>query len=1241
MTVYYWQGIAGCTELFAPYQTKIQQLREGHYKALSLEELNTQGEPPIYSIRVNKKIRILFTVFEGQLLLLNVLKDHKYKRNPFIRHKAVLRQFLNKAHESEPVLADEDDEHEEAEFQPCSSIRGLNVEPDSAEDSSLRLAPEAMVPLYPFQQQLITLNARQQDALQARLPAIVRGPAGSGKSCVGFTALVQELKKGGVRKPLYVSQSARLVRQMQLLWEELAALEGLEPNAVEFMTYEDLFRAHVVGDLPMADEAHFKAWYSEVTQRDKPGQERLSADLVWREFRIRSGLTEQAYYDLGGKQSKLDDASRRWLSELYTHYLTHLGSDYFSPELHEFTKRLPYTLIIVDEAQDLSTCQLRNLYRAAARRNILYFLGDHQILYDGKSRLLFLKDLLYQSGITIDESRVLSLPITYRSAPEIIHIANTLIQLKYDVTGGAADKGEAAVIETCWTRPETGVASWIKPSELEGYLASIGKLDASTAVITSPEHMDEARARFPLNEIVYDWREVKGLQFERVIFYQPLHDSQARAIAKKGSITSKSHRGLPKDGDGDDTHIAFFDALITAVTRAKRELNVVQEESHQLKPLIARLKPAFIAEQTVAATSTPSVKSEATIRAEWEAQAIELLWGEQDHEQRVRDILVHHLGYATQEAVDAWLHRHRQQASHKVTPQASNPSTDRGAASSSGTVGENQQLTPQSAKSKPTPKHKKRPQPVRSNKTPRSAPTSAPMSVSTATSSSGATPTEPTLREQLANAQRLACNGDFESALTQLVACGFTEEQYRSQLFRWALGVNRHVQYAMLFVKNVVDLIGLLRMPSESFAGTQRDEVCESVAQTKSMFPDFVQDGDELYALMALPVTAFSQHQRELVWQHLDLSDTDVTGYDLSLLLALPESQLSPGQRSILWRSFQDRLRDVVRLPIDLMSLLALSKENFSDAERECVWTAIAPKLELLFKAGDEEDVALLFAKSTDFFPTTQRNLVWDAIKASLRSYIPSLRVLTLFLALPEEHLTGAQRADIWEILPDFVHYTDDLVTLFSLSYDVFPIEQRMELITNLKLEPLDRINSDLVGRQKLFALPKEQFSDDLREMLRTKIQEVNVIRDTALNEIRTSYQDFSPQQRHVALNVLGKNMPSYIKSPQDVLRFFSLPLVTFPMALRTRMLQGLQPEQLVSLVNDTRVLEQLSQLPQSLYTNEHRQLISQAAETIRLAVQGARKSILGNMPTSFFRPSERRDRGSQASGSSPYTLPS
>lgn len=495
--IYYWRDARGDHTRFSNYRQVIDRLLEGDHKGLHLEKLRgLSGGPPLYSIRVNQETRLLFTTYNTSIFLCDVVLNHDYHKSRFLQPK-FLKHFLSSLSDGKSGEVIEVCQAPAFELVKQGTF-GLGV----SGSSQCSLAPLEL-----YQTRFIALSTTQEQVLQTQLPALVRGPAGSGKTCVAISVLLQQVRRyaaTGSRLPvIYISQSAHLVKAMKEFWQDSVSAEVL-PVEVLFRTYQAFLREYLPTSISLADDTVFESWY--VNQKKM----NMSWNEVWREFRIRSGYTEAQYCALGQRQSSMDASQRQEVCCSYSRYLTYLISEnLFSPELQPLPAYPTHGLVVVDEAQDFSYGQLRELATLAENSAVIYLLGEHQVLFDGKSRLSFLKNMFYEYGRTPSE---ITLRETYRCPQRVTDVANQLIHLKYQVTGGSADKDETCEMSS---GPHgSGEAAWLLPTDQKGIDALKPEAQYTHfAVVTHPEYMEEARGRFE-TPLIFTVEAIKGLEYE-------------------------------------------------------------------------------------------------------------------------------------------------------------------------------------------------------------------------------------------------------------------------------------------------------------------------------------------------------------------------------------------------------------------------------------------------------------------------------------------------------------------------------------------------------------------------------------------------------------------------------------------------------------------------------------------------------------------------------------------------------
>ena len=616
--IYYWRDVVGDLEPFVKYMTQIEQLLAGDYKALHLERLQGSKKYPAYSIRVNSErgTRLLFTVVDGKICMLEVILGHDYHKSRFLRRGGLLSEALE----------------DEAKATTVAEIEG--IVPDSKDTTATEV-----IPIEFHQQKIICFNSDQEKAIATALPAIVYGQAGSGKTCVALSILsnyVREHRHNNEALPIiYVSQSPPLIKEMRGAWRASTSGDAALEAAVVFKTYEELLEDELLGTgLRCADDtALFNDWCAAQSKKSatKPLL-RLSAQEVWQEFRIRSGYSAKGYLELGARQSAMNQEDRETISHLYDAYIAYLLSkNSLSPELHSLTGRQRrYPFVVVDEAQDFSFGALSGLKTLANQDSVVFFLGDHQVLFDGKSRFSYIKSMLanFETGRKIP---VVELPGTYRCSAAVIELTNRLIDLKYRVTGGVADKVESTkmtVAEAASHRAGRSTIVNLSDKTALDALKEAAKRP-NLAVVTFPEYVDEAKIILE-TELVFTPKQAKGLEYAKVVVWRPLDcDDCSKACVKLGEAAREENAPTlfrAKNGHGDELLLPYFNEIITAITRAQDEVVVVQNTDYKIQRMYDAFNPA--ARPILA--SQPAVRplsrlEQLTTEAEWVAEVKKLL----------------------------------------------------------------------------------------------------------------------------------------------------------------------------------------------------------------------------------------------------------------------------------------------------------------------------------------------------------------------------------------------------------------------------------------------------------------------------------------------------------------------------------------------------------------------------------------------------------------------------------------
>jgi len=601
--VFFWQDIAGDNKKFEPYRDQINRLISGEYKALSLEKLKYLSPTPIYSIRINREARILFTTFHGKICLLDVVLNHDYHKSKFLKKPGILNAFLGKRSSEEKSLPMRLKGNAAEDFEAYDRIEGIEV----AAAGDIK-----NVALHNYQNQMVEFSEVQDNVLRSSLPLAISGPAGSGKSCVAMSMLINYVRenagKEGAFPIVYATQSEKLVALMQAMWRENLA-EELPPEAIiKFTTIKELYNEQIEEGWTLATSDIFSSWYNDYLYKIKSISKAGSKpspiltqekDDVWREFRIISGVSsKEEYLRLGEGQSTVTHELREVIFECNKAYIAHLEHNKLIEHELAILKPSDYKLAIIDEAQDLSYIQLKGL-NSFANGQIVYMLGEHQILFDGLSRLAYLQQCFYRSPRPLS---LIQLNGTYRSAQAILNVAMTMVKFKYGATGGATDKGE--IIELRATGDMAGVEGrtlWLNPeNKAELFSLNAEAISGKLAVIRwSEKGAKEARTAIG-TPLVFLPAEVKGQEFDTAVLWDPFASAECFKACEKlkahasgaSAAGGKGHRA--KKGESDTSFLPYFNELITAITRARKKLVIVHlGDYHKIEPLLEELYKVF------------------------------------------------------------------------------------------------------------------------------------------------------------------------------------------------------------------------------------------------------------------------------------------------------------------------------------------------------------------------------------------------------------------------------------------------------------------------------------------------------------------------------------------------------------------------------------------------------------------------------------------------------------------------
>ncbi len=567
----------------------------------------------IYSIRTNKKIRILFTyrVVNGinHIVVLEILRNHKYDTSRFLQ-KHVLGKYLEKNQAALETVVDADFEQTKLPQLSEGKSDGATV---------------IFTPAHENNGTFIVLDEVQETSLTARTPMIIEGPPGSGKTSLAVVLLKQAVENN--QRVLYVTQSRPLADKIKAEW--LASAEFVEGSA-DVLAYQAL-----VDGLQEDGKKTFENWFTAFLKekiKDKKIASRFAKEIdkVYEEFRIISGYSKDEYTSsrgIGLKQGlyqELED--RKWLYTVFTLWKHHLHSNNIKlSEFYELDEALheKYDLVIVDESQDFSHGQLQSLSKLAKNKNLVYCIDPRQNLHDENPKLIYLKKLLTNNETNLPPA-VVPLSTHYRCKANIMDFALVFNQLRIEL--GPKNKSEAKIADS---QNLGGVVEWLDPKD-SAALSKLQKMqnDANVCVVTQKEFVQEVKDKLGITQ-VFTPDQVKGLEYKTVILYKILNTNTLREVNKV--------LGQPLATE-NEMYSAALSACFVAATRAMDDLYVVQNEDRFNNHIVKKLKEKLPISSNV--DSTPAAPQEST-KEEWEERAKVL--AQNGNLEQARSIISKHL----------------------------------------------------------------------------------------------------------------------------------------------------------------------------------------------------------------------------------------------------------------------------------------------------------------------------------------------------------------------------------------------------------------------------------------------------------------------------------------------------------------------------------------------------------------------------------------------------------------------
>lgn len=604
--VLFWQGAIGHEGLLASQQDVIYKLLHNPtHSGLHLEQL---GNGHIFSARISGKSRLIFTSYvvngRSYLLVLDLLPNHEYDKCKFLQRK-VMRDYLAKHH---PELT--------AASLSATPIKTL-PDPFKIDEKPSLDEPWSYQAVSLMHERLVIFNEAQQQAICTQYPLLLSGMAGSGKSSVLFSLIIQALKKGSVqdKKHLYyIAHSARLAKTAKAELVKMLQAEGVTITKVlENYIRTDLGLIYCFDQSKMNQEFVPDNKYplnkSEVlaliqTQPLYKSIAKTKQDKIYHALTILNAIPgdisqrEQVFLKLGTRQlPEFNHTERKILIALNQALQKALGSNYAIVLQDIENCSVACDGIFIDEAHQQELSTLRNLRIVCENKLVLSMDSNQDLTHEGSIRALLLHfDELSNGGLSH-----IVLNKSYRNDQVICDVANLFLKFKRNIAKGLVDSFEASEMETTSCKPGYCQLLSEKNIKQQANLIDDWALEDGAAVpVIAFDEAEQVDVHTKLKtDFVLQPEEALSLDYSSVIIYLSENNRHVRFLERYCQQHQISLVELKDYINRGELHllpqqvidaVMFLRALHVAVTRAKHRIafyiNVPQKKNHLIRDLL-------------------------------------------------------------------------------------------------------------------------------------------------------------------------------------------------------------------------------------------------------------------------------------------------------------------------------------------------------------------------------------------------------------------------------------------------------------------------------------------------------------------------------------------------------------------------------------------------------------------------------------------------------------------------------
>ncbi len=262
-----------------PHLDKILKLANKDFSGLDLEKLASNVN--IYSMRLNKADRLLYTLLDDKILILELILNHDYQKSRFLNHSPLLKKLL---------------QHQSIAKDLVLELNFSQVDAPSLISASAPVKNIELVPMMKHDKKIIEFNPTQHQAMMTDSAVVVTGGAGSGKTCVAESKIkcffskirLQQLPSDSVL--LFTTESKGLLNYQYHQFKQEPHFSELLDKHSKFLDFNNILKTTLAERRLSAIDSEFeffRTWFEKRYQ-----QSPYQTDFVWRELGMPVAMTK-------------------------------------------------------------------------------------------------------------------------------------------------------------------------------------------------------------------------------------------------------------------------------------------------------------------------------------------------------------------------------------------------------------------------------------------------------------------------------------------------------------------------------------------------------------------------------------------------------------------------------------------------------------------------------------------------------------------------------------------------------------------------------------------------------------------------------------------------------------------------------------------------------------------------------------------------------------------------------------